>query len=294
MFNYYKVFILPALLCLLFSSPVFGFDILGDQDGKINVTDAAGKKQGKWIYFGKDRPESGVPANGKVEEGKYLDDRKEGIWIKYHKDGVTPALKGNYSNNRPMGQYTRYWDSGLVKEKGTFEKNVYKDSLVRYHENGKVAFQGIYNNEGKESGKIKYYYPNGQLEYEYTSTNGVLTGKATRYYENGDIKEISTYDAGGNQTKTETREPVKAMVKVEDPSASKEKAPVVGTPKTQGVKWAPNGYNKLYNKDGEIWQDGTFKNGVLFDGKVYVYDSDGILLKVKVYKNGVYHSDGQL
>jgi antitoxin component YwqK of YwqJK toxin-antitoxin module len=50
----------------------------------------------------------------------------------------------------------------------------------------------------------------------------------------------------------------------------------------------------LYNKDGEIWQDGTFKNGVLFDGKVYVYDSDGILLKVKVYKNGVYHSDGQL
>ncbi len=29
-------------------------------------------------------------------------------------------------------------------------------------------------------------------------------------------------------------------------------------------------------------------------GKVYVYDRDGILLKVKVYKNGVYHSDGQL
>ncbi len=40
------------------------------------------KKQGKWIYFGKDRPETGTPPAGKVEEGKYIDDRKEGFWIK--------------------------------------------------------------------------------------------------------------------------------------------------------------------------------------------------------------------
>ena len=217
-----------------------------DQDGKLNVTDEKGRKQGKWIYYGKDRPDSGVPANGKVEEGKYVDDRKEGIWIKYHTDGITPSLKGNYENNRPKGQFTRYWANGQPKEKGNFEKNIYKDSLIRY-------------------------------------------------YENGDIKEISYYDGSGNQTKSETKDPVHPMVKVKDPGQSKEKAPSIGgTPKTQGVKWAPNGYNKVYNSDGEIWQDGEFKNGALWDGKVYVYDSDGILLKVKVYKGGVYHSDGQL
>jgi ribosomal protein S1 len=40
--------------------------------------------------------------------------------------------------------------------------------------------------------------------------------------------------------------------------------------------------------------DGIFKNGNLWEGKVYEYDKDGILLKVKVFKEGVYHSDGQL
>lgn len=268
---------------------------LTDQDGKINVTDEKGRKQGKWIYYGKDRPESGIPSNGKVEEGKYVDDRKEGVWVKYHNDGVTPALRGNYENNRPKGHFVRYWPNGEIKEKGIFEKNIYKDSLIRKFENGQVSYQGFYNEIGKENGKIRYYYPNGQLEYEYDANNGVVTGKAVRYYENGDIKEIAYYDANGTQTKSEQKDPVNPMVRVKDPGQSNEKPPVIsGTPKTQGVKWAPNAYNKVYNNDGEIWQDGIFKNGALWDGKVYVYDSDGILLKVKVYKNGVYHSDGQL
>lgn len=278
-----------SLLTAVKASPIT------DQDGKLNVTDEKGRKQGKWIYYGKDRPESGIPANGKVEEGKYIDDRKEGVWIKYHNDGITPSLKGTYENNRPKGHFTRYWPNGQIKEKGVFEKNIYKDSLLRKYENGQISYQGFYNEIGKENGKIRYYYPNGQLEYEYDANNGVITGKAVRYYENGDIKEIAYYDGTGNQTKSETKDPVNPMVNVKDPGQSKEKAPAIaGTPKTQGVKWAPNGYNKVYNNDGEIWQDGEFKGGVLWDGKVYVYDNDGILLKVKVYKGGVYHSDGQL
>jgi antitoxin component YwqK of YwqJK toxin-antitoxin module len=87
---------------------------------------------------------------------------------------------------------------------------------------------------------------------------------------------------------------VSSEVKVTNPSASKETAPKVTTPRTKGAKFLPNGYNKLYNADDEIWQDGTFKNGLLWEGKVYEYDRDGILLKVRVFKNGVYHSDGQL
>jgi hypothetical protein len=39
---------------------------------------------------------------------------------------------------------------------------------------------------------------------------------------------------------------------------------------------------------------GEFKNGQLYDGKVYDYDQDGILQKVRIYKLGKYHSDGQL
>lgn len=68
---------------------------------------------------------------------------------------------------------------------------------------------------------------------------------------------------------------------------------ILGILDIKGQKWQLNGYNKVYNFDGEIWQDGIFKNGKLWDGKVYVYDCDGIFLKVKVYKEGVYYFDGQ-
>ena len=40
--------------------------------------------------------------------------------------------------------------------------------------------------------------------------------------------------------------------------------------------------------------DGIFKNGQLWDGKVYTYDRDGILQRVLVYKEGKYNSEGQL
>jgi antitoxin component YwqK of YwqJK toxin-antitoxin module len=292
--NMWKSKQLVLLICFLtFGIVGWSYNGNNDQDG-INKSDSKGK-QGKWIYYGKDRPEAGIPAEGKVEEGKYVDDRKEGIWIKYHNDGVTPKLKGEYENNRPKGNYTKYHQNGKIKEIGNFEKNQYHDSLKRFHENGQLEYEADYNEGGKEQGKVKYYYPNGQLEFEYSSNNGTPTGKAVRYYENGDVKEIIEYAADGSVSKSTEKEMVNQPVTVRDPGASNERAPSIGSsPKTKGVKWQPNGYNKIYNEDDEIWQDGVFKDGKLWDGKVYVYDRDGILLKVKVYKSGVYHSDGQL
>lgn len=265
-----------------------------DKQQKINQRDKEGKKQGHWIYYGKDRPEEGYPANGKYEEGPYLDDRKEGVWIKYHNDGITPRLKGTYVNNRPQGAYTKIYPNGKVKETGTFTRNTYQDSLKRYHENGVLEYEANYNDIGKEDGKVKFYYPNGQVEFEYQAVNGRPSGKAMRYYENGDVKEIIVYGEDGQVISSEEREMVRPSVTVKDPGASKEKAPSIQKPRTKGAKFAPNGYNKVYNSNDEIWQDGEFRNGQLWDGKVYEYDTDGILLRVKVFKNGVYHSDGQL
>lgn len=264
-----------------------------NQDDKLNQKDQQGKKQGRWLYLGKDRPQEGYPAEGKIEEGPYKDDRKEGTWVKYHNDGVTPKLRGEYVNNRPQGQYVKLYPNGKVKEQGTFVRNLYQDSLVRFHENGKKEYEANFNGTGKEQGTVKYYYPNGQLEFEYTAQDGKPNGKATRYFENGDVKEVIFYGADGSVEKSEQREMVNPAVKVVE-LGSKETAPKISAPRTKGIKFQANGYNKVYNANDEIWQDGNFKNGVLWDGKVYEYDKDGILLKVKVFKSGVYHSDGQL
>ena len=282
-----------SVLLFLFTSSSISINQNGDQT-KINQRDAEGKKQGKWIYFGKDRLAEGVSLEGKIEEGTFVDDRKQGFWITFYQDGVTPKVKGFYVNNRPQGEFIKYYPNGKVKERGNFYKNQFTDSFKRYYESGILQFEGIFNESGKEAGKIKHYYPNGQLEFEYHADNGNPVGRATRYYENGDVKEKIVYDATGNVEKSEQLDNKRAIEKPLPILSSKDPAPKIGVPKTKGIIFVPNGYNKTYNANDEIWQDGTFKNGQLWDGKVYEYDKDGILLKVKVFKNGFYHSDGQL
>ncbi|MNR39622.1 hypothetical protein D3C85_1578460 [compost metagenome] len=72
-------------------------------------------------------------------------------------------------------------------------------------------------------------------------------------------------------------------------------APFVHAPRVaKGVIFQPNGFNKLYTESDEIWIDGLFRNGQLKDGKVFVYDRDGVLLKVRIFKDGMYVSDGGL
>jgi antitoxin component YwqK of YwqJK toxin-antitoxin module len=290
MFHY----LLSACIFLTFSTGAFAFPF-NDQDGKINQKDANGLKQGRWVYFGKDMPAEGIPAEGKVEEGPYKDDRKEGTWIKYHNDGVTPRLRGEYSFGRPKGKYIKIYANGIPKEIGTFDKNQYKDSLLRNYENGVPEYIGFYNGAGKEQGVIKHYHPNGKVAFVYNASNGVLTGKATRYWPNGDIKEEIIYGPTGEIEKSVPVPMKNPEVIAADPKLKDSKpAPKVGDGKVLSGKFNPNAYNKVYNSEGEISQDGDFKDGKLWDGKVYVYDKDGILLKVQIFKNGKYHSDGQL
>jgi len=280
-----KSFVLTVFLISLIPSSVWS----------QNKKDSDGKRTGKWVFTGKDLPNSGVPSKSIAEEGYYNKGRKEGIWIKYQKDGKTPLLKGNFVNNRPEGNYKRYYQSGKLKEEGAFGKEHFKGELIRYHKNGKIAYIGSYNNDGKESGVIKYYYENGIVELEYTAKNGVLVGELKRYYENGSLKETQTFDEKGKSTG------IKVFKMQENPEVQKPiidtkeiYPPIVKNPKTKGLKFVPNGYNKIYNESDEIWMDGEFKNGQLWDGKEFDYNKDGILLKVRVFKNGKYHSDAQL
>jgi len=283
--------IILFLLFGVFAAPV-AFSS-NDQGGDTNKSDNKGK-QGLWIYLGKDRPSLGYPPDGKIEEGSYKDSRKEGVWVRYYKDGVTKKLKGTYSNNRPRGAYTKFYANGEVKEIGHWDRGTYKDNLTRYHENGELKYKANYNDAGKEEGSVRYYYPNGKLEYEYTAVNGIQKGIAIRLYENGDVKENIIYGDDGGIFLSEPLEMINPTVIVAEVVGSQEKAPLIDVVRTKGAEFKTNGYNKLYNAADEIWMDGEFRNGTLLDGKIYEYDLDGILLRVRVFKLGVYHSDGQL
>ena len=251
-----------------------------------------GMKQGYWIVYGKDDLSKGYPADGKIEEGRYVDNRKEGTWIKYHEDGVTPRLKGTYKNGRPNGPYIKIHPNGVESEKGTYTNKMMTGEFVITNEQGIVTQKKTFNTSGKEEGKVEMFYDDGTPQMIMTKKDGVTVGEAITYYPNGDVKKVVKYSTTGEVVSNEE----KPMV---NPPKGEEKVGG-GGPKgdggilKDGSKFNRDGYNKLYNKNDEIWMDGEFKSGKLWEGKLYVYDSDGILLKIEMWKNGKYHSDGQL
>lgn len=60
------------VLCLLRS-------VCFSQNDSLNQVDENGLKQGCWIVLGKDRPQTGFLENGKIEEGTYAHNKKEGF-----------------------------------------------------------------------------------------------------------------------------------------------------------------------------------------------------------------------
>ncbi|MBK7130270.1 MAG: hypothetical protein IPH66_13040 [Crocinitomicaceae bacterium] len=259
-----------------------------------NQKDANGLKQGYWIFYGKDMPEKGYPDDGKIEEGNFKDDKKTGEWIMYHKDGKTPRTKGFFENGRPKGAYVKYYENGAVMEEGTYSNGKQTGSFVRYYENGNKAQEKNFNTEGKEEGKVVLYHENGQPEFVYNKANGVTTGPATRYYEDGSVKEEIVYGADGAVQSSVQKDPPSGVNTSNNTTTGSGGPSGAGGVMKDGKKFQSDGYNKVYNKDEELWMDGQFKGGKLWDGKLYKYDSDGILLKIEIWKNGAYHSDGQL
>lgn len=226
-----KRILLLSFLCLLHLG-------CSQKKTQFNQLDSSNKKQGHWIYFGKDRPDSGYPLENKIEEGDYVNDRKEGTWIKYYADGKTPKLIGNYVNNHPSGKYNKYYENGQLKEKGTCISGYYTDTISFFSEKGDTLFIKVYTIEGQILDTLKY----NPIKPNFIS-----------------CPSPSTY------------------VRTEIPCA-----------------FNPNGENKIYNENNQIWMEGEFKDGQLWNGKVNSYDSDGILLRISIFINGVYIGDAKL
>lgn len=49
----------------------------------LNVTDSLGRKQGYWLFFGSDFPNSGVASTEILEEGYFENNERTGIWYRY-------------------------------------------------------------------------------------------------------------------------------------------------------------------------------------------------------------------
>lgn len=294
-----KIVCLVFLVALCFSLEAQTWELYGKDT--INKIDAEGKRQGKWIQMGKHKPGTCYQPEQKAEEGKYLDNRKTEKWTEYYCNGnVKNRL--TFVNGRPDGFAQIFHENGKISEEGTWKNSRWVGNYKLYYDNGEVQHEFVYSATGKREGLQKYYYENGQLAIEGTFLNGKESGIIKEYYENGDLKaEKNFMDGNVDVASIKEYQPKKPIPARSDSPA--DNAPVVKLASDEQPNEADkkskgptvlNGQYILYNRNKQITKDGIFKDNRFIEGKAYMYDENGMLTRIAVYRNGIYIGDTQV
>lgn len=263
-------------------------------DGEVNKVDAKGQRQGYWIVKGEMLEDKAYKPDEKVEEGNYKDNRKEGLWKKYWPGGKI-RNEINYTNGKPQGEYKLYFENGNLEEHGFWSNNKNTGEFKRFYTNGKPQQHFLFSENGKRNGIQKYYHENGNLAMEVNIVNGAESGVCKRYNPDGSLAEEKTFENGAvKKGSTKKHQTVKTASTSKDPYDKKigKQSTVTEDKTNKAQEFLPNGYNTLYDKNGNVTQAGQFKEGRLHDGKWYRYNSDGLLIRIEIYKGGKYIGNG--
>jgi len=278
----------------------------------VNLVDDQGKRQGKWILTGKllNLPEYGPDVT--VEEGKYMNSLKVGIWKHYFPNGNLQN-KLTFENNRPNGYAIMYHENGKISEEGNWKNNRWVGPYKLYYDNGQVQQAFNFNESGKREGKQQYLDENGKVMIEGDWKEGREDGVITEYWPDGSLKAKKTFNGGNLDTdpaKTQMFEQkntsivakkdapppppkdanisVKADEKIEGGSTALVNKPPVDLSTITGKGIT------IYNKNRQKSKSGDFEHGKLINGKVYIYTDNGILTRVALFEGGVYKGDSPL
>ncbi len=280
------------LICFILSSVLSGF---GQEVGK-NFTDSNGKRQGYWVIVGSMQKDRSYLSDAKVEEGTYKDSQKTGIWKAYFPNGKNKN-EFTYVNNRPNGHAIVYNENGTKSEEGTWVGNRWTGDYHFYYEDGTERQAFNYNQTGQREGKQVYKNPNGTLAIEVTEKAGKEEGWKKEYDANGNLIR-ETFFNGGVIDPSKTKEypsPTPITKAPDDPSLDKEKPPVAKAEEKppSGVFTGEGGPHTLYY-NGQITKKGTFHQYRLVDGESRIYDGNGMLIQIKLYKGGQYVGDAPI
>jgi len=257
----------------------------------LNRVDEMGRKQGYWRFVAPATEKPGYPDGALVEEGRYTNSKRIGTWRRYWPNGNVMS-EITYQMGRPKGDYTTYYPSGKVEESGSWDLDRNTGKFQRYHPNGKLAQDFVFNENGQRDGEQKYFHENGQLAVAVQIKEGREEGTLKRYTPDGQLQQVAEFN-GGVINEANSRY-IRSVPKAADvkPEANAPVAPAVtANERPNAVAFRQNGWNTLYDQQLRLSQQGEFKNGRLWDGKRYTYNSDGLLERIQIFKAGRYMGD---
>lgn len=137
-----------------------------------------------------------VPVLSQVDKSVNQTDkegRKQGHWIKrYPNDNV--MYDGFFANDKPAGEFKRYYDDSTLKSLLVFSKNGTEAKATLYYSDGLVASAGKYVNQLKE-GKWQFFSSStkGLLVSEVEYSGDKKNGLTVKYYPDSTIAEKIHY-----------------------------------------------------------------------------------------------------
>lgn len=258
----------------------------------LNQKDGDNMKQGYWIISGEMRKDTAYAASSIIEKGSYENSRKIGLWKRYYPNGNVQSII-NYVNGRPKGEYQIYYKNGQVEEQGDWQRNKNTGDFKRFYKNGEPMQQFTFSDNGKRNGEQFYYYSNGQVEVSVNMVDGKEDGSLKRYYSNGELKSEMKVALGVADKATYVEyKAKKEVVKVENIPVVEVKEAKVEKAKPNIGSVDPEGYNKLYTRSLLLKWDGYYHHGRPWNGKKFIYDQNGLLIRIEMYKNGLYIGNG--
>lgn len=278
---------------LLVLTVFFGFGLKAADT--LNYVGPDGKKQGYWIVTGKmlkSNPKN-FGADAKVEEGRYKESQKVGLWINYFPNGAKQT-EFTYVNNRPNGPAKIYYENGKVSEEGTWVGTRWVGPYKMYYEDGTPRQEFNYSTVGQREGKQVYKHPNGKVSIEVNMKGGKEEGWKKEYDEEGNLVRETYFNGGVIDPSKTVEHPVKTKSKDKgDKPDGAGEPPPPPPPPPAGTKWGGEGPYTLM-KNGQVSQKGTFHLFKLVDGEAFFYDDNGMLVRIKKYKEGKYVGDSPI
>lgn len=256
-----KLLKLIILLFLLFGGGNIYAQVSSAGSDTINVVDASKLKQGYWI----------VKSNSKtVEEGRYVDNMRNGVWTFYFPSGKLKCTI-TYLNDKAKGHAKLYYEDGKLAEEGTWMENKWVGKYLMNYPNGQLAYDWNFDVTGKRTGVQRYFYDNGQPMYEGEWTSGKNSGNLTMFDDKGvKIGERVYNDAGFASTIMNNGAPKDSIMPAD----------------TDFRDFNLTGNSTIVNFSGKVDKSGYFDKGKLMNGTKFEYDENNVLVRKVLYRDG--------
>jgi antitoxin component YwqK of YwqJK toxin-antitoxin module len=115
---------------------------------------------------------------------------KQGKWEKQYPNGKT-MYEGNFKNNKPVGEWKRYHETGVVKAILQYNENNDSVRARLFESAAHPVAEGKYFRENKEG--LWIYYADGVRIAEENFVKGLKNGICRKYYITGELLEESEW-----------------------------------------------------------------------------------------------------